>query len=393
MSPTSSVPPSTSILAGDHAEERRLARAVRADDADDPAGRQVEGEVLHEQAVAEALLDVLGADDDVAEARAGGDVDLDRVEPRRLVLREKLFVRGEARLRLRVPRGRAHPHPLELALERASAGSALLLLDPEPGLLLLEPRRVVALERDSLAAVELEDPACDVVEEVAVVGDRHDGALVALEMTLEPRDRLGVEVVRRLVEKQEVGRREQEPAERHAAPLAAGERRDVAVAVGQSQRVHRAVEVLVEAPGVGAIDPVLHLRLLGEQGVEVGVRLGEGGGDRVEAVEQVAQLADAVLDVAAHVLRGVEVRLLREKADGRLGVGLGDAGGRLLQAGHDPQERRLAGAVRPEHADLRAVQERQGDVREHLPLGAVELVGPVHRVDDLAAHVCRQCGA
>jgi hypothetical protein len=329
---------------------------------------------------------VLGADDDVAEARAGGDVDLDRVEPRCLVLREKLFVRGEACLRLRVPRRRAHPHPLELPLERAAAGGTLLLLDAEAGLLLLEPRGVVALERDSPAAVELEDPACDVVEEVAVVGDRHDGALVALEMTLEPSDRLGVEVVRRLVEKQEVGRREQEPTERHAPPLAAGERRDVAVAVGQAERVHRAVEVLVEAPRVGAVDPVLHLCLLGEQGVEVGVRLGEGGGDRVEAVEQVAQLPDAVLDVAAHVLRGIEVGLLREKADGGLGVGLGDPGGRLLQAGHDPQERRLPRAVRAEHADLRAVQERQGDVREHLPLGAVELVGPVHRVDDLAAH-------
>src|SRR6185312_4745631 len=77
------------------------------------------------------------------------------------------------------------------------ASCVLLLLDPEPGLLLLEPRRVVPLERDALAAVELEDPACDVVEEVAVVRDRHDGALVALEMTLEPRDRLGVEAARR----------------------------------------------------------------------------------------------------------------------------------------------------------------------------------------------------
>src|SRR4029078_6250851 len=101
----------------------------------------------------------------------------------------------------------------ELTVERARPGRPLLLLDSEAGLLLLEPRGVVALERDSPAAVELEDPACDVVEEVAVGGHRHGGALVALEMTLEPSDRLGVEVVRRLVEKQEVGRREQEPTE------------------------------------------------------------------------------------------------------------------------------------------------------------------------------------
>src|SRR4029079_14727443 len=73
-------------LAGDHAEERRLARAVRADDVEDPAGWQVAGEVLHAQAAAQAFLDVRGADDDVPDPRTGGDVDLDGVEPRRLIL-------------------------------------------------------------------------------------------------------------------------------------------------------------------------------------------------------------------------------------------------------------------------------------------------------------------
>ena len=73
------------------------------------------------------------------------------------------------------------------------------------------------------AAVELEDPAGDVVEEVAIVGDGDDGALVLGEVALEPRDRLGVEVVGGLVEQQQVGRAEQQPAQRDAAALAAGE--------------------------------------------------------------------------------------------------------------------------------------------------------------------------
>ena len=107
------------------------------------------------------------------------------------------------------------------------------------------------------------------------------------------------------------------------------------------------------------------------------------GRDRVEAVEQVAQLADAVLDVPAHVLGRVELGLLLEQADGRAGRELRLAARGLLAAGHDPQQRRLPGAVRPEHADLRPVEERERDVREHLPVGAVELVGPVHRVDVL----------
>src|SRR5690606_3987081 len=64
-------------LARDHAEERRLARAVGPDHADDAAGWEAEGEVLEEHLLAVGLRDALGLDDDVAEAGAGRDVDLE----------------------------------------------------------------------------------------------------------------------------------------------------------------------------------------------------------------------------------------------------------------------------------------------------------------------------
>ena len=121
-------------------------------------------------------------------------------------------------------------------------------------------------------------------------------ALVLLEVALEPRHRLGVEVVGRLVEQQQVGRLQQQPAERDAAALAAGELGHVGVGGRQPQRVHRLVEVRVEVPGVGRVDAVLQAREL------VGGLVGVVGGELVEAVEHVAQLAHAVLDVALHVL-------------------------------------------------------------------------------------------
>ena len=74
-------------------------------------------------------------------------------------------------------------------------------------------------------AVELEDPAGHVVEEVAVVGDGDDRAGVLLQRPLQPGHRLGVEVVRRLVEQQQVGLGEEQPAEGDPAPLAARQRR------------------------------------------------------------------------------------------------------------------------------------------------------------------------
>src|SRR5262249_25716075 len=180
-----------------------------------------ERQALEEQPVAVTLGEYLDLDDNVAEPRARRDVDLDAVELYLLLLGVELLVGGEPGLRLRVARLRAHAHPLELARERAAPSCLVLPLGGEPSLLLVEPRRVVALERDAAAAIELEDPPGDVVEEVAVVRDGHDRALVLGEEALEPRDGLRVQVVRRLVEQQEVGRAEQQSAERDPASLSA----------------------------------------------------------------------------------------------------------------------------------------------------------------------------
>ena len=79
------------LLPGDHPEQRRLAGAVRADDADDAAARQREVDVVDQQQVAVALAQAARFDDDVAEPRAGRDVDLDLLDLlRRLLVRAGL---------------------------------------------------------------------------------------------------------------------------------------------------------------------------------------------------------------------------------------------------------------------------------------------------------------
>src|SRR5262249_42291517 len=158
------------------------------------------------------------------------DVDLLRLAAGvRTLLGEELLVLLEARLALRLTRARRHTHPLELALERPLLGGLLLLFLLKACLLLLEPGRVVSLPRDPGAAVELEDPARDVVEEVTVVRDREDGARVVAKVLLEPGHGFRVEVVRGLVEEEEVGTLEEHLAERDAPPLTAGDLGDVGV--------------------------------------------------------------------------------------------------------------------------------------------------------------------
>ena len=369
------------LLARDHPEERRLPGAVRADHADDPGRRERERRSSTSRRSPKPFATFVASITRSPSRGPGGMWISTRSSRTSLLVGEQALVVLQARLRLRVARLRARPHPLQLARQGAAMRRLGLLLDREPRLLLLEPAGVVPLVRDAAPAVELEDPAGDVVEEVPVMRHGDDGALVVVQEPLEPVHRLRVEVVRRLVEQQQIGGLEEQPAERHAPPLAARERRHVPVAVGQAERVHRVVEMGLELPRVAPVDLVLHGRLLGEQRIEVGVGLGEQGRDRVEPVEQVAELADPVLDVLAHRPGRVELGLLLEQAHRRPGREVGDTGRRLLLAGHDPQQRRLARPVRPEHADLRPGQERERDVGEDLPVGAVELVRPVHRED------------
>src|SRR4051794_38362025 len=135
----------------------------------------------------------------------------------------------------------------------------------------------------------------------------------------------------------------------------------------------------IQVPGVGRVDAVL------QPGELVGGLVRVVGGQLVEAVEHVAQLAHAVLDVALDVLGLVEVRLLFEQADGRSGGDLRVPAVLLVLAGHDPQQGRLARAVQAEHADLGAGQEAQRNVAQHLLVRRVRARKLVHREDVLMA--------
>jgi len=96
------------------------------------------------------------------------------------------------------------------------------------------------------AAVEPYGRAREVLEEAAVVADEHERAARACERGFEPLDRRQVEVVRRLIQQQDIGRRRQHVRERSAAQLPAREPRRVFIA-GEAdllEQVARLVRVI-----------------------------------------------------------------------------------------------------------------------------------------------------
>ena len=115
---------------------------------------------------------------------------------------------------------------------------------------------------------------------------------------------------------------------------------------------------------------------------KISIWFGKLVGDGIELGQEVNGLLDPLLDHFAHGLAAVDQRLLLEETDG---VPLGEDGlavELLVDAGHDPEQGRLARAVEAQNADLGAVEVGEGDVLDDRLL-VVVLADADHRVDDL----------
>ena len=201
-------------------------------------------------------------------------------------------------------------------------------------------------------ALEGEDVGGEPVEEHAVVADDDAAAGEILERFLERRQRLGVEIVGRLVEQQDIGARLQHLGEMHAVALAARQGADLLLLVAALE---------VEGAGVGArIDLAL-------AEIEHVVAAGDFLPHRLVGVERIAALVDiAEMDAVAD-------------ADG--------AAIRLLLAGQHAKQRRLAGAVRADHPDNAAGRQGEVQVLDQQPV--VIALAQILDLDDRVAEPLR----
>src|SRR6218665_3548110 len=283
---------------------------------------------------------------------------------------------------------RTHSSTFLSALARASSPlfsdsrRAPLFFSLEAALLLLQPTAVVALVGVAVAPIEFQNPLGRVVQEVAVMGDGHDGAGKAVQELLEPVDGLGVGVVGGLVEQQHVGLGQQQPAQRDAALFATGQHPHPGLPGGQAQRVGGDFELVLRI-GAGGGDQGLQAGLLRGQRVKVGIRLGGGGADLLEPGLGGKQLAQGLMHALAHGVLGVELGFLGQVADLDPGHRGGLAFDLLVDTGHDLQQGRFARAIQAQHADLGAGQKTQGNVLEDLPLGRHGLGDAIHRINIL----------
>ena len=223
--------------------------------------------------------------------------------------------------------------------------------------------------------------------------DDDDRAVELSDEGLEPREAGEVEVVRRLVEQQHVEAAEQDRRERGARRLAAGEAGEPAVEpdVEPELREHggRARLQVAAAAGEECVERVVVVR--GE------LRL--GAEPRGEPVHPLGRGGDsgAPCEVCEQRLAVERVALLRQVADGeRRRVAPDDSAVRLVLAGEQPEQRRLARAVRPDEPDPRMRRHDEVDAGED-DVGSVRLrdAGRGESADRAHTHLltrtCRSC--
>ncbi len=153
----------------DKAEQSSLTSSIRADDTHNPSRRKHKRKMLEQQLVSVGLGHILEFDHFVAKLRPIGNIDLKAGLLLLAVLACKLLISSDPGLGFCLSGLGSHPYPFELSFEGLSALAFLFLLHLKPFGLLLKPRGIVALPRDSFASVELKNPSSNVIEEIAVM--------------------------------------------------------------------------------------------------------------------------------------------------------------------------------------------------------------------------------
>ena len=267
-------------------------------------------------------------------------------------------------LRLRLARARARA---ELVHEALQPGDLGLLALEGVGLVRERERLLAAVgavaHRVVLAApeLELEHAGGDALQEPAVVRDEQDRAGQRRQLVLEPFERAQVEVVRGLVEQQQVGLRREHARERRARQLAARERaeRPVGVLDPEAQSAQDLLEA--RAPGVAAHRFELGLRVrVGAQHVVAAVALRHAALELAQPVLGGVHVGQALADVGAEGMCARNRRPLVVQRDAvalgladvaRVGVDLADDGA---------QERRLARSVAADQGQALARRQPEG---------------------------------
>ena len=286
------------LQAGDDFHEGGLAGAVRADERHMLAAVEFEVNITVDVLVAVGLRHALQAHNHVAGARRIGELKVDVLvalgQDDELLF--DLLDLADALLGLGCLGGLVAElvdedlHVSDIALLGSTLGAHLL----QVVLALLKVAAVVAGVGGHAAVLKRGDVVDAGVHEGAVVADDKDGAVVVRDKAAKPLDAFEIQVVGRLVQKQQVRMAQEELGERDAHLPAARELGARALKVGdlKAQAGQDFAGVALELVAAQVLKAILDLAVLVEECVDVLALLGELGNLGLQLVGALAHAAD-----------------------------------------------------------------------------------------------------
>ena len=202
------------------------------------------------------------------------------------------------------------------------------------------------------------------------MADDQHRALVLLQRLLQPLGGLKVEVVRRLVQQQQIGLGQQQPRQAQAGLFAAGEhpRGLILAALGEAQTRQHALDAAGPLVAAGGLEAIQQVGIAAAQAgifIRVLVLFGHLGLQRAQALLHLLQWIEHALQLLLHGQVALDVGLLRQQPHART-LDDGDAAlVRLHRAGDQPKQRGLARAVRANQPHAAARLEREAHVLQH----------------------------
>ena len=242
------------------------------------------------------------------------------------------------------------------------------------------------------ATIEFKNPASHMVEEITVMGNCYDCALVLLEMGFEPLYRLGVEVVGRLVEQKHVRLLQQQTAKGDAAPLTSGKIGDNCVGRRALESIHGTLELGVYLPASTVVYLLHQFALTGEKRGHLIIRerLAQLLADGIELGKGVHHVLDALPDDFENGLGRVHLGFLLKVTDTVAGGPNDLALVGLLHTGDDFHQSRLSGAIEADDAYFRTIEKGKIDVFEdNFIVVRKRLPDTAHGENDF--FVCHRC--
>ena len=210
---------------GQHVDQRGLAAAVWADDADTVAALDADREIADDRTAIVALADAGGLDDQRAgrRRRTGGDDGVPGGAAIAAALFPKRLQLADATHIALASAGDAVAHPVFLGDDFAIELVLIAFLLRQHRIAPFFEMGKSTIEAARLAAVEPDRAAREHRKKAPVVADDHQRGASGIEIALQPFDRGQVEMIGRLVEKQNIGVGRQHTRERRAARFAARE--------------------------------------------------------------------------------------------------------------------------------------------------------------------------